>query len=58
MTVDETTTSCGPTEGVDTGCVIVTRTTVVNVEDVTIGEGAGRINVTGTTVVEVEEDVK
>ena len=41
-----------------TGCVRVTRTTVVIVEDVTIGEGAGCDKVTGTTVVEVEELVK
>jgi hypothetical protein len=36
----------------------VTGTTVVNVEIVTIGDGAGCDKVTGTTVVEVEDDVK
>ena len=36
----------------------VTKTTVVIVEDVTIGEGAGCDKVTGTTVVEVEDVVK
>jgi hypothetical protein len=36
----------------------VTATTVVTVEDVTIGEGAGCDKVTGTTVVEVEDVVK
>lgn len=45
-------------DGVVTGCVRVTKTTVVIVEDVTIGEGAGCDKVTGTTVVEVEELVK
>lgn len=40
------------------GCVRVTKTTVVIVEDVTIGEGAGCDNVTSTTVVEVEDVVK
>lgn len=62
--MDDTTTSCGPNEPalvedrVVTGCVRVTKTTVVIVEDVTIGEGAGCDKVTGTTVVEVEELVK
>ena len=36
----------------------VTKTTVVIVEDVTIGEGAGCDKVTGTTVVEVDDVVK
>ena len=64
VTVDDTTTNCGPTEitlvgdDIVTGCVSVTKTTVVIVEDVTIGEGAGCDKVTGTTVVEVEDDVK
>jgi hypothetical protein len=45
--VDDTTTNCGSKEvtlvgdGVVTGCVRVTKTTVVIAEDVTIGEGAG-----------------
>jgi hypothetical protein len=56
VTVEDTTTNRGASE-VDTGCVIVTGTIVVNVDDETIGEGAGRVNVTGTTVVEVEDDV-
>jgi hypothetical protein len=56
VTVDDTTTNRGASE-VDTGCVIVTRTTVINVEDEMIGVGAGRVKVTGTTVVEVEDDV-
>jgi hypothetical protein len=56
VTVDETTTNRGASE-VDTGCVIVTGTTVVNVDDEMIGDGAGRVNVTGTTVIEVEDDV-
>ena len=45
-------------DGIATGCVSVTKTTVVIVENVTIGEGAGCDKVTGTTVVEVENDVK
>jgi hypothetical protein len=56
VTVDEMTTNRGASE-VDTGCVIVTGTTVVNVDDEMIGDGAGRVKVTGTTVVEVEDDV-
>lgn len=44
--------------GVVTGCVRVTKTTVVIVEDVAIGEGAGCDKVTSTTVVEVEDVVK
>jgi hypothetical protein len=61
VTVDDTTTNSGATlvgDGVVTGCVSVTGTTVVNVEIVTIGDGAGCDKVTGTTVVEVEDDVK
>jgi hypothetical protein len=56
VTVDETTMNLGASEVV-TGCVIVTGTTVVKVEDEMIGVGAGRVNVTGTTVIEVEDDV-
>lgn len=58
--VEETTTRCGPTEVVFGAVVdgsIVTGTTVVTVEDVMIGVGAGRVKITGTTAREVEDDV-
>ena len=60
VTVEETTTTCGATDvvfGAVVEGVIVTGTTVIMVEDVMIGVGAGCVKTTGTTAREVEEDV-
>lgn len=57
MIVEDTTTSCGSVDVLGTGRVIGISNTVVNVEDVTTGVGAGCDKVTGTIVIDVEDEI-